>query len=98
MVVEPGRERTNDSKLFNLMSDFRRNSTTWLRCFNENSVIDDNLKWVLTVDSNMPITLIFVTLSCGTNIEKVIFILLALIAIRPFEFSNCGDHTTNTIF
>ena len=73
VVVEPRRERTNDNKLFNLMSDFRRNSTTWLRCFNENSVIDGNVKWARTVDNNMPIILTFVALNHETNFEKVPF-------------------------
>jgi len=47
----------------------------------------------------MPITLTFVALSYGINLEKVIFSVLALIVIRLFfEFSNCGDHTINITF
>ena len=61
------------------MSDFRRNSAIGLRCFNENSVIDDNLKWAWTVGSNIPITFsnipitLTLALNYGTNFEKAPF-------------------------
>jgi len=81
------------------MSDFQRNSIIMLRCFNENLVIDGNIKWVWTVGSNMLINLTFVELSCGTNFKKVIFNVLTFIIIRLFfDFSNCGDHTRNINF
>ena len=64
---------TGGSKLFNHRSDFQRNINIRVRCFNGNSIIDDNLKWACTVGSNMPITLVLITFSCGTNFEKVFF-------------------------
>ena len=72
MVLEYSweRERTGDSKLLNHMSDFRRNNTIMLRCFNGNSVIDGNLKWAWTVCSNMPITLTLITPSRCTKFRS----------------------------
>jgi len=79
------------------MSDFQRNNTIRLRCFNENSVIDGNLKWAWTVGNNMPITLTFISITYGANLEKVIFSVLSFIIIRLFfDFSNCRNHTRDT--
>jgi len=39
------RESTGDIKLLNHTSNFQRNSIIRLRYFNENSIIDGNLKW-----------------------------------------------------
>ena len=60
-----------DSKLLNYRSDLWRNSAIRLRCFNGNSIIDDNLKWAWTYGSNMLITLTFVALNYGANCRKV---------------------------
>ena len=76
--LEKGKE--GDSKLLDHISNFRRNSTIRLRCFNGNSVIDENLKWAWTSGNNMFITLTFIVLNCGTNFEKsfLVFLLLLL--------------------
>ena len=71
-----------DSKLLNHTSDFQRNSTFRLRCFNGNSAIDGNHKWAWIVGNNMPITLTFVALSSETNFEKVLFSVLTFTVIR----------------
>ena len=86
-----------DSKLLNQRSDFRRNSVIRLRCFNVNSVIDDNLKWVWTVSSNMPIILTVVALSCGTNLRKVLFIVLFLFSDFSLTSLTVG-FTQGTLF
>ena len=72
-----GRKRAGDSKLLNHRSDLQSNSA---RCFNGNSVIDDNLKLVWTVDNNIPITLIFVTFNCETNFGE-----LGVLFVVPFK-------------
>ena len=72
-----GREMTGGSKLFNHRSDFQRNIIIRLRCFNGNSIIDDNLKWGLDSWQQH-------ALSCGTNFEKVIFSVLAFYCYQTF--------------
>jgi len=87
--------RGKNTKLFNYSSEFQRNSTIRLRCFNGNSVIDDNLKCAWTFNSNMPITLAFVALNCEINFEKSLLMSLFLLVFLTSVLGGGGwilDH------